>query len=124
MDWPTLGLRLNSYTACAIPRSRRAQASLIRSSPACSDRRPRQGAGGDVVVPAGTVEAHALAKAKLLAQRAPAAVQATKRLLRRAEAASVTETIDVELTEFFARLQSLESREAMQAFLEKRTPKF
>lgn len=76
------------------------------------------------VVAAGTVEAHALAKAKLLAQRAPAAVQATKRLLRRAESASVTETIDIELTEFFTRLQSHESREAMQAFLEKRVAKY
>jgi enoyl-CoA hydratase/carnithine racemase len=76
------------------------------------------------VVPTGTVEAHALAKAKLLAQRAPAAVQATKRLLRRAEAAAVGETIDVELMEFDARLRSPEAREAMQAFLTKRTAKF
>jgi enoyl-CoA hydratase/carnithine racemase len=76
------------------------------------------------VVPAGQVESRALAAATLLAKRAPAAVQATKRLLRRAEAASVSETIDVELTEFVARLQSPEAREALQAFMEKRAPKF
>jgi enoyl-CoA hydratase/carnithine racemase len=76
------------------------------------------------VVAVGQVEARALAKATLLAQRAPAAVQATKRLLRRAEATSLSETIDVELTEFVARLQSPEAREALQAFMEKRSPKF
>jgi enoyl-CoA hydratase/carnithine racemase len=51
-------------------------------------------------------------------------VQATKRLLRRAELATVAETMDVELAEFSARLTSPEAREALQAFLEKRAPKF
>jgi enoyl-CoA hydratase/carnithine racemase len=76
------------------------------------------------VVATGQVEAHALAKAKLLATRAPAAVQATRRLLRRAESASIAETIDLELADFMARLQSPEAREALQAFLQKRPPKF
>lgn len=76
------------------------------------------------VVPAGGVEAHALGKAKLLAARSPAAVQATKRLMRRAEATTIAETMDVELVEFSARLTSPEAREAMQAFMEKRAPKF
>ena len=76
------------------------------------------------VVPVGQVEAHALAKAKLLAARAPAAVQATKRLLKRAEEATVAETMNIELEEFSARLKSPEAREALQAFLEKRAPKF
>jgi enoyl-CoA hydratase/carnithine racemase len=76
------------------------------------------------VVPAGQVEAHALAKAKLLAARAPAAVQATKRLLKRAEMMGVAETMNVELEEFSTRLKSPEAREALQAFLEKRAPKF
>lgn len=76
------------------------------------------------VVPVGQVEAHALAKAKQLAARAPAAVQATKRLLRRAEAVTIAETMDIELAEFAARLTSPEAREALQAFLEKRAPRF
>lgn len=76
------------------------------------------------VVPPGQVEAHALAKAKQLATRAPAAVQATKRLMRRAEASSIAETMEVEVVEFAARLTSPEAREALQAFLEKRAPKF
>jgi len=76
------------------------------------------------VVPVGQVEAHALSKAKLLAARAPAAVQATKRLLRRAEAASIAETMNLELVEFTARLTSPEAREALQAFMEKRAPQF
>jgi enoyl-CoA hydratase/carnithine racemase len=76
------------------------------------------------VVAVGQVEAHAFSKAKLLAARAPAAVQATKRLLRRAEVASVAETMNVELVEFTARLSSPEAREALQAFMEKRAPQF
>lgn len=76
------------------------------------------------IVPEGQVEAHALRKAKQLAARAPAAVQATKRLLRRAEAAAIAETMDIELEEFTRRLASPEAREALQAFLEKRAPKF
>ena len=76
------------------------------------------------VVPVGQVEAYALAKARLLATRAPAAVQATKRLLKRAEMSTVAETMNIELDEFSARLKSPEAREALQAFLEKRAPKF
>ena len=76
------------------------------------------------VVAVGQVEAHAFSKAKLLAARAPAAVQATKRLLRRAEVASVAETMNIELVEFTARLTSPEAREALQAFMEKRAPQF
>jgi enoyl-CoA hydratase/carnithine racemase len=76
------------------------------------------------IVPTGHVEAHAFSKAKQLAARAPAAVQATKRLLRRADAASIAETMEIELAEFAARLTSPEAREALQAFLEKRAPKF
>lgn len=76
------------------------------------------------VVPAGQVEAHAWSKAKLIAARAPIAMQMTKRLLRQGDYAAVAAALDAELIEFNERLRSPEAREALTAFVEKRTPKF
>ena len=56
-------------------------------------------------------------EAKLLAARAPAAMLATKRLLRRGESGAIAETIEVELAEFGERLGSAETRETLQAFM-------
>lgn len=75
-------------------------------------------------VPAGEAWGAALACARALAAKPPRALQLTKRLLRRAEADRVTDTLLVEIEQFLQRLKSEEAREAFTAFLEKRAPDF
>jgi enoyl-CoA hydratase/carnithine racemase len=72
------------------------------------------------VVPA----VHATARAAALARRAPAAVRATKALMRRASTALVKEQMDTEARIFRERLSSPELIETVTAFLEKRPPDF
>jgi enoyl-CoA hydratase/carnithine racemase len=76
------------------------------------------------VVPAVDLDAHATARAAALARRAPAAVRATKALMRRASTALVKEQMDTEARIFRERLSSPELIETVTAFLEKRPPDF
>lgn len=76
------------------------------------------------VVPGPTLIEHTLAWAAELARRAPLALAATKQAMRQAMHLSWSETVTAE-----ARLQndlatSADAREAVQAFLSKRPPKF
>lgn len=70
------------------------------------------------------LEDYAFGCAVRLATRAPAALRATKQLMRRAEAGLIKETMDTEAAIFAERLSSPELVEAVQAFLQKRTPDF
>jgi len=70
------------------------------------------------------LQAHAMGKARALAQRAPAAMRASKALMRRASKALLEETMNEEYQVFGARLSSPELQEAVTAFLEKRPPDF
>jgi len=63
------------------------------------------------------------AKAKTLAQKAPASLRATKALLRKDDGA-VARRIDDEAEIFGARLSTAEFKEVASAFLEKRAPDF
>jgi enoyl-CoA hydratase/carnithine racemase len=78
----------------------------------------------NAIVPAGEVVNHARRVAERFNQLAPAAVRESKKLLRRAHAKLVQETIAVEGELFGQRLRSPEAREAFQAFFEKRKPDF
>jgi enoyl-CoA hydratase/carnithine racemase len=78
----------------------------------------------NAILPAGEVVNHARRIAERFNHLAPAAVRESKKLLRRANAKLVQETIAVEGELFGQRLRSPEAREAFQAFFEKRKPDF
>jgi len=75
-----------------------------------------------VAVPASEVQAKARELALLLARKAPASLQATKRLMR--QDIPLEQVIDREFAEFKLRLASAEAKEAFAAFAEKRQPDF
>ena len=74
----------------------------------------------------GVGEAQAAAEqvAGKLAQKPPAALRASKALLKRHWRGAVSDALLVEAAEFKQRLQSPEAKEAFKAFLEKRAPDF
>jgi enoyl-CoA hydratase/carnithine racemase len=73
-------------------------------------------------LPAPQVGAKALLAAQALAARPPAALQATKQLMR--DATAITKVMDREREVFSERLKSTEAAEAFRAFRERRTPDF
>jgi len=73
---------------------------------------------------AGDLLPGALGKAKVLAEKPPAALRATKRLLKTAQADAIKQTMARETEQFAALLQAGEAKEAMAAFLERRKPDF
>jgi enoyl-CoA hydratase/carnithine racemase len=76
------------------------------------------------VLPPSEVEVFALQQAQRLADKAPAALQLTKALILRPQQDAIAEAIAVEAHHFAAQLRSPEAQEAMQAFMEKRKPRF
>ncbi len=68
--------------------------------------------------------ASAGAKAQQLAEKPPAALRATKALLKHHTGAALAETMLREAHQFGALLQGVEAREAMTAFMERRKPDF
>jgi enoyl-CoA hydratase/carnithine racemase len=65
----------------------------------------------------------AMQRARALAAKAPSAVRATKALMKRGEEA-VAERMRAESAQFAVQLRSVELREAINAFAEKRAPNF
>jgi len=78
----------------------------------------------NAVLPANELVNHARRIAERFNALPPGAVRETKKLMRRANAASVLETIAVEGAVFAERLTSPEAREAFSAFFQKRQPDF
>jgi enoyl-CoA hydratase/carnithine racemase len=76
------------------------------------------------VVPNQELLATATDAAQKLAQKAPAALQSSKRLLRQSTRDQLEQAVKRENEEFSARLRSAEAKEAFAAFLEKRAPNF
>ena len=76
------------------------------------------------VVPREKLMDTAMAAARKLAERPPAALRITKQLMKRAMKAEVEEALAEEFDHFSARLESPEAKEAMTAFFEKRKPDF
>lgn len=75
------------------------------------------------IVPADQVEAAAVEAARRLAAKPPAALAASRRLLK-GDLDAILARIDEEARLFAERLKSPEAREAFSAFLEKRKPDF
>ena len=69
------------------------------------------------------LQAEVTDRARALAAKAPSAVRATKALMKRGEE-PVADRMRAESTQFALQLQSADLREAVQAFREKRAPKF
>ena len=74
------------------------------------------------MLPQDQVLAVARAAARTLAQKPPASIHSTKRLMR--DGAALLARIDVESRIFGDRLKSDEAREALRAFAERRSPDF
>lgn len=78
----------------------------------------------NAVLPAGEVVNHARRMAERFNALPPAAVRESKKLMKRAGAERVMETVAVEGGVFQQRLTSPEAREAFSAFFQKRKPDF
>jgi enoyl-CoA hydratase/carnithine racemase len=63
-------------------------------------------------------------KARQLAEKPPAALRATKALLKRGQAEAIKQAMARETEQFAALLQGPEAKEAMAAFLQRRKPDF
>ncbi|MEO8296459.1 MAG: enoyl-CoA hydratase [Burkholderiales bacterium] len=78
----------------------------------------------NAVLPAAEVLPHARRIAQRFNQLPPAAVRASKRLLRQAQGDAVVRTIERESAVFGPLLGSPEAQEAFQAFMQKRKPDY
>ena len=67
---------------------------------------------------------YAIHQAHHLAEKSPAAMLETKRLLKAANADALRITLDIEIASFAQLLNGPDAREAMTAFFEKRKPNF
>src|SRR6266576_631149 len=76
------------------------------------------------VVPDQELLASATETARELAEKAPAALQACKRLMRSSTRELLERAVKLENQEFSTRVRSAEAKEAFSAFLEKRRPNF
>ena len=76
------------------------------------------------VVPSQELLAIATDTAQKLAQKAPAALQACKRLMKQSTHEQLERAVKLENEEFSAHVRSAEAKEAFAAFLEKRPPNF
>jgi len=76
------------------------------------------------LLPPGEVLEHAMRQARRFCALPPAAVRATKRLLKAAWRGAVDGAMGAEMALFRELLSSAESREAFRAFLERRKPDF
>jgi len=76
------------------------------------------------VVPVEAYYQEALKLAKQIAQQAPLAVQVIKKSVHKAQDLPLADALDYERNAFYLLLASDDRKEGMQAFLEKRTPRF
>jgi enoyl-CoA hydratase/carnithine racemase len=101
----------------------RANEKLLLGRPFAAEEAVAMGIA-NAVLPSAEVLAHARKIAREIVALPPGAVRDTKRLLRQAQAAAVTEAILREASHFGPRLAGAEAREAIAAIIEKRAPDF
>jgi enoyl-CoA hydratase/carnithine racemase len=95
---------------------------LVLGEPFTADRALAAGLV-NAIHPAVELEGRALAAARRLAMKPPAALAAARALLK-GDPTAISERIAREVAVFAERLQSAEAKEAFTAFLEKRQPDF
>jgi enoyl-CoA hydratase/carnithine racemase len=127
MPFVPLGLVPEGASSVVLPRMVGPQvaAELLLLGDAFGAERARSlGLVNEVHASGEALHARALERATELARRPPAAVRASKALLRQTTVEEVVAAIDREAAIFAERLQSPEAMEAMSAFMEKREPNF
>lgn len=120
-----LGLLPEAGSSLLAPRlmgPQRAFEMLVLGEPFDAER-AREAGLVNRIVPADQVEAAAVTAAQRLAAKPPAALAASRRLMR-GDPDAIVERVDEEARLFAERLTSPEAREAFSAFLEKRKPDF
>ena len=85
--------------------------------------RAREAGFVNAIVPATDLEKTAMMSARRLAAKPPEALAIARRMLR-GDIAEISKRVDEEAIAFEQRLKTPEAREAFQAFLEKRPPRF
>lgn len=120
-----LGLLPEAGSSLLAPRlmgPQRAFEMLVLGEPFDAER-AREAGLVNRIVPADQVEAAAVTAAQRLAAKPPAALAASRRLLK-GDPDEIVARVDEEARLFAERLTSPEAREAFSAFLEKRKPDF
>lgn len=126
LPFASLGLAPEAASSLLLPRLagwQKAAELLMLGEPFTAEAAHGIGLVNRVVAPEALLET-ATAAARALAAKPPAALRATKALMKQALIAEVDDTMAREIREFMERLRSPEAREAFSAFLEKRKPDF
>lgn len=97
---------------------------LLLTGEACTAGQMRDAGLVNEVLPNAEVEAHARAKARLVATQAPHAVRVTKRLMRGWTLAMAAQASQVEIGQLRAMLDGAEFHEARLALAQRRAPDF
>jgi enoyl-CoA hydratase/carnithine racemase len=113
----------SSYLLPLVAGYQRAAELLLFGEPFSAEK-AREAGIVTAVVPREMLMDTAMAAARKLAERPPAALRITKQLMKRVMKAEIEEALAEEFDHFGARLDSPEAKEAMTAFFEKRKPDF
>jgi enoyl-CoA hydratase/carnithine racemase len=108
-----------SYLLPLMAGSKTAAELLLLGEPFLAERALKAGLLNAVSEDGAALE-QALARASQLAAKSPAAVRATKRLLKRGTAAAVAETLELELAQFQQLLELNDAQHCLQAFFQRR----
>jgi len=126
LPFASLGLAPEAASSLLLPRLagwQKAAELLMLGEPFTAETAREIGLVNQVVPPERLLET-ATAAARALAAKPPAALRATKSLMKQALAAGIDQAMAREVREFTERLRSPEAKEAFSAFLEKRKPDF
>lgn len=126
LPFASLGLVPEAASSLLLPRLagwQKAAELLMLGEPFTAETAREIGLVNELVAPERLIES-AMAKARALAAKPPAALRATKALMKQGLIAGIDDAMTRELREFTERLRSPEAKEAFAAFLEKRKPDF
>jgi len=126
LPFASLGLVPEAASSLLLPRLagwQKAAELLMLGEPFDAETARDIGLVNEIVAPQALLET-ARAKALALAAKPPAAMRATKALMKQAVLAEIEQTMTREVKTFGERLVSPEAKEALAAFLEKRKPDF